>query len=74
MAVAAHEIVGILNLTRYQVPAREGWFYAQRLLGTEIREFYGRLIDGMNAKRGRLRSAVGPAPEAVACRSTAARP
>jgi alpha-2-macroglobulin len=47
---------GILNLTRYQAPAPEGWFYAQRRLGVEIRDFYGRLIDGMKAERGRLRS------------------
>jgi alpha-2-macroglobulin len=47
---------GILNLTRYQPPAPEGWFYAQRRLGVEIRDFYGRLIDGMKAERGRLRS------------------
>jgi alpha-2-macroglobulin len=48
--------VGILNLTRYQVPAPEGWFYAQRRMGLEIRDFYGRLIDGMRAERGSLRS------------------
>jgi hypothetical protein len=48
--------VGILNLTRYQAPAPESWFNAQRQLGTEIRDFYGRLIDGMRAERGRLRS------------------
>ncbi len=48
--------VGILNLTRYQTPAPEGWFYAQRKLGLEIRDYYGRLIDGMRADRGTLRS------------------
>jgi alpha-2-macroglobulin len=47
---------GILNLTRFQPPAPEGWFYAQRRLGVEIRDFYGRLIDGMRADKGRLRS------------------
>ena len=48
--------LGILNLTRYQAPAPEGWFYAQRRMGLEIRDFYGRLIDGMRAERGTLRS------------------
>jgi uncharacterized protein YfaS (alpha-2-macroglobulin family) len=48
--------VGILNLTRYQVPAPESHFYAQRKLALELRDFYGRLIDGMRAERGKLRS------------------
>ena len=48
--------VGILNLTRFESPQPEKWFHAQRRLGTEIRDFYGRLIDGMRAERGRLRS------------------
>ncbi|MGE0023268.1 MAG: alpha-2-macroglobulin [Hyphomicrobium sp.] len=48
--------VGILNLTRYQVPAPEAHFYAQQKLGLELRDFYGRLIDGMRAERGKLRS------------------
>ncbi len=48
--------VGVLNLTRFKTPAPETWFYAQRLLGVEYRDFYGRLIDGMRAERGTLRS------------------
>ncbi|MCC7251498.1 alpha-2-macroglobulin [Hyphomicrobium sp.] len=48
--------VGILNLTRYQVPAPEAHFYAQQKLALELRDFYGRLIDGMRAERGKLRS------------------
>lgn len=48
--------VGILNLTRYQVPAPETHFYAQQKLALELRDFYGRLIDGMRAERGKLRS------------------
>jgi len=48
--------LGILNLTRYQAPAPENWFYAQRRMGLEIRDFYGRLIDGMRAERGTLRT------------------
>lgn len=48
--------VGILNLTGFKSPAPERWFNAQTKLGTEVRDFYGRLIDGMRAERGSLRS------------------
>jgi uncharacterized protein YfaS (alpha-2-macroglobulin family) len=48
--------IGILNLTRFETPRPEAWFFGQRRLGTEIRDLYGRLIDGMRADRGRLRS------------------
>jgi len=54
--VVAAVDVGILNLTRYEIPAPERHFYAQRKLGLELRDFYGRLIDGMRAERGKLRS------------------
>ncbi len=47
---------GILNLTRFEAPKPEGWFYAQTKLGSEVRDLYGRLIDGMRAERGKLRS------------------
>ncbi len=47
---------GILNLTRFEPPKPEAWLYAQAKLGTEIRDLYGRLIDGMRAERGKLRS------------------
>lgn len=47
---------GILNLTRYETPSPDGHFHAQRKLGLEIRDYYGRLIDGMRADRGKLRS------------------
>ena len=55
ITVAAVDI-GILNLTRFEAPAPERHFLAQRRLGVEIRDFYGRLIDGMRATRGTLRS------------------
>ena len=48
--------VGILNLTSYKAPAPEDWYYGQRRLGTEIRDLYGRLIDGMRAERGSPKS------------------
>src|SRR5690606_544982 len=55
LTIAAVDI-GILNLTRFEAPAPERHFHAQRRLGVEIRDFYGRLIDGMRAMRGSLRS------------------
>ena len=55
VTVAATD-VGILNLTRFEMPKPDGWFFGQRRLGTEIRDLYGRLIDGMRAERGKLRS------------------
>lgn len=55
ITVAAVDL-GILNLTRFQTPQPESWFYAQRRMGLEIRDYYGRLIDGMRAERGTLRS------------------
>jgi alpha-2-macroglobulin len=48
--------VGILNLTRFEPPKPEAWFFGQRRLGADIRDLYGRLIDGMRAERGTLRS------------------
>ena len=55
ITVAAVDL-GILNLTKYEAPAPEAWFNAQTKLAFEIRDFYGRLIDGMRADRGKLRS------------------
>lgn len=48
--------VGILNLTRYEAPDPDGWYFAQRRLGLEIRDLYGRLIDGSLGATGRLRT------------------
>ncbi|MBL8567422.1 MAG: alpha-2-macroglobulin family protein [Hyphomicrobiaceae bacterium] len=48
--------LGVLNVTRYKAPEPQGWFWAQRKLGVDIRDFYGRLIDGMRAERGTMRS------------------
>jgi uncharacterized protein YfaS (alpha-2-macroglobulin family) len=55
ITVAATDL-GILNLTRFELPKPQDWFFGQRRLSTEIRDVYGRLIDGMRAERGRLRS------------------
>ncbi len=48
--------VGILNLTHYVAPDPSDYFYGQRQLGTEIRDIYGLLIDGMQGTRGEIRS------------------
>lgn len=48
--------IGILNLTRFEAPRPQAWFYGQRKLGLDIRDYYSRLIDGMRAEKGRLRS------------------
>lgn len=48
--------VGILNLTGYEPPNPEDWYFGQRRLGVEIRDLYGRLIDGSLGATGRLRT------------------
>lgn len=48
--------VGILNLTNYPVPKPDHYFYGQRRLGMELRDLYGKLIDGMQGTRGTIRS------------------
>ncbi len=53
VTVAATD-VGILNLTRFETPKPDGWFFGQRRMGIEVRDLYGRLIDGMRAERGKL--------------------
>ena len=48
--------VGILNLTNYKAPAPDEYYLGQRKLGTEIRDLYGQLIDGMQGTKGQIRS------------------
>jgi alpha-2-macroglobulin len=55
LTVAAVD-VGILNLTRYETPDPEGWYFGQRRLGTDMRDLYGQLIDRMAGSLGRVRS------------------
>ena len=45
--------VGILNLTRYDPPAPENYYFDQQRLAAELRDIYGLLIDGMQGERGR---------------------
>ncbi len=63
--------VGILNLTRFEAPKPEKWFYGQRKLGLDIRDYYSRLIDGMRAEKGRLRSGGdGSDPDGIAAKGS----
>lgn len=48
--------VGILNLTGFQSPNPSEHYFGQRRLGMEIRDIYGRLIDGLNGNMGAIRS------------------
>ena len=57
--------VGILNLTRYQPADPEAWYFGQRRLGLEIRDLYGRLIDGSLGATGRLRHGGDGADQAL---------
>jgi len=59
--------VGILNLTNFQAPAPDEWYFGQRKLGMEIRDIYGLLIDRMQGVPGAVRS--GGDSEAVRLKS-----
>ncbi len=48
--------LGILNLTGFTSPDPAQYYFGQRRLGVELRDIYGRLIDGMQGTPGRLRS------------------
>jgi uncharacterized protein YfaS (alpha-2-macroglobulin family) len=55
VTVAAVDL-GILNLTNFQPPAPDDWYFGQRKLGVEIRDLYGLLIDRMEGIPGTVRS------------------
>lgn len=48
--------VGILNLTAFDAPDPSGHYFGQRKLGMQLRDVYGRLIDGMNGAMEQVRS------------------
>lgn len=48
--------LGILNLTRFDAPDPQDHYFGQRKLGVELRDVYGRLIDGLNGAIGTVRS------------------
>ncbi|SFD65661.1 alpha-2-macroglobulin family protein [Roseivivax sediminis] len=47
---------GVLNLTGFEPPDPARYYFGQRRLGVEIRDLYGRLIDGMSGSLGQVRS------------------
>ncbi len=55
LTVAAVD-VGILNLTGFETPDPEGWYFGQRRLEADMRDLYGQLIDRTAGVRGRVRS------------------
>ncbi len=65
ITVAAADL-GILNLTNYAAPEPDSYYFGQRRLGTEIRDLYGKLIDGMQGVRGTIRSGGDGAPSGLA--------
>ncbi len=55
VALAATD-VGILNLTGFEAPDPSAHFFGQRKLGVELRDIYGRLIDGQTGTLGAIRT------------------
>ena len=55
VAVAAVDL-GILNLTGFETPDPDGWFFGQRQLGMDVRDLYGQLIDPTQGTPGAMRS------------------
>ncbi|MER2605127.1 MAG: alpha-2-macroglobulin [Siculibacillus sp.] len=54
--VVAAVDVGILNLTRFETPNPDAWFFGRKQLPVDLRDLYGWLIDGMQGTRGEIRS------------------
>lgn len=48
--------LGVLNLTGFESPDPQDYYFGQRKLGVELRDVYGRLIDGLNGAMGTVRS------------------
>ena len=61
VAVMAVDL-GILNLTNFEVPDPDGWYFGQRQLGVEFRDLYGQLIDPLQGTAGAIRSGGDGAP------------
>ncbi len=47
--------VGILNITRFARPDPTGWFFAQRRLGVDAYDLYGRVIESYEGGTAKLR-------------------
>lgn len=48
--------VGVLNITNFPSPDPSAHYFGQHRLGVEMRDLYGRLIDGLNGATGVVRS------------------
>ena len=62
--------VGVLNVTGFEFPEAPDYYFGQRALGAEMRDAYGRLIDGLEGAMGQVRSGGGalgasPAPPPI---------
>ncbi|MGY3438568.1 MULTISPECIES: alpha-2-macroglobulin family protein [unclassified Marinovum] len=55
VTVAATDL-GILNITGFQSPDPKAHYFGQRKLGVEMRDIYGRLINGLDGTMGQVRS------------------
>jgi uncharacterized protein YfaS (alpha-2-macroglobulin family) len=55
VTVAAVDL-GILNITDFNSPDPSAHYFGQRRLGVDVRDIYGRLINGMDGAMGQLRS------------------
>lgn len=47
--------VGILNITRFARPDANDWFFAQRALGVDAYDLYGRVIESFDGNTAKLR-------------------
>ncbi|MBO9663502.1 alpha-2-macroglobulin [Dokdonella sp.] len=47
--------VGILNITRFARPDANAWFFAQRALGVDAYDLYGRVIESFDGVAAKLR-------------------
>ena len=47
--------VGILNITRFARPDANAWFFAQRALGIDAYDLYGRVIESFDGNTAKLR-------------------
>lgn len=57
--------VGILNITRFPVPDANAQFFAQRRLGTDSYDIYGRVIESFEGASGKLKFGGDMALEAL---------
>ncbi|NIJ81100.1 hypothetical protein FHT10_002257 [Xanthomonas arboricola] len=57
--------VGILNITRFPVPDANAQFFAQRRLGTDAYDIYGRVIESFEGASGKLKFGGDMALEAL---------